>query len=59
MNGKMVFVLEDDPDISEIISYVLTDAGYQVQECSTVNHFNKALSDLFLYSNFVTRWDLI
>lgn len=39
----MVYLLEDDPDISEMIAYILTDAGYEVEECGTVNCFNEKL----------------
>ena len=27
----MVYLLEDDPDISEMVAYILTDAGYEVE----------------------------
>lgn len=43
MYKKMVYVLEDDPDISEMIAYILSDAGYEVEECGTVSHFNEKL----------------
>jgi DNA-binding response OmpR family regulator len=43
MYKKMVYLLEDDADISEIIAYVLSDAGYDVEQCGTVSHFNEKL----------------
>ena len=43
MNNKLVYLLEDDPDISEMIAYVLSDAGYVVEECRTVSRFNEKL----------------
>jgi two-component system phosphate regulon response regulator PhoB len=43
MNKKMVFLLEDDPDISEMITYVLSEAGYDVEQCGTVSRFNEKL----------------
>jgi DNA-binding response OmpR family regulator len=52
MNKKMVYVLEDDPDISEMIAYVLSDAGYEVEECGTVSYFNEKarqrIPDIFI-----------
>lgn len=45
MNKKVVYVLEDDPDISEMIAYILSDAGYEVEECGTVSRFNEKLKD--------------
>jgi DNA-binding response OmpR family regulator len=52
MNGKMVYVLEEDADISELIAYVLSEAGYVVKECGSVGRFNEALNtrlpDIFI-----------
>ncbi|MDB5144547.1 MAG: Transcriptional regulator [Mucilaginibacter sp.] len=45
MNGKIVYVLEDDADISELIAYILSEAGYVVKECESVSRFNEALND--------------
>jgi two-component system phosphate regulon response regulator PhoB len=43
MYKKMVYLLEDDPDISEMIAYVLSEAGYDVEQCGTVSRFNEKL----------------
>jgi len=52
MNKKIVYVLEDDPDISEMIHYVLSDAGYEVETCGTVDRFQEKLEfkipDIFI-----------
>lgn len=52
MSRKKIFVLEDDPDIMELVTYILETAGYEVTECSTVGRFNElisqALPDIFI-----------
>lgn len=52
MTSKLVYILEDDADISELIAYILSDAGYHVEECNTVSRFNELVSqrlpDLFI-----------
>lgn len=52
MATKSIFILEDDPDISELVVYLLSDAGYQVYQCATVRAFQQILSerlpDLFI-----------
>lgn len=52
MNRKLVYLLEDDPDISELIAYILTEAGYDVEESGTVRLFNdrlkNSLPDIFI-----------
>lgn len=48
----MVYILEDDPDISELIAYILSEAGYEPIECRTVGNFNEIIShklpDIFI-----------
>ncbi len=39
MEKKMVFILEDNDDIREIVAIILSDAGYQIGQCSTVKEF--------------------
>jgi two-component system phosphate regulon response regulator PhoB len=52
MNSKVVYILEDDPDISELIAYILSDAGYQVEQFASVGRFNEVtmhnLPDIFI-----------
>lgn len=33
--AKKILVIDDDPDIQEILSLILTDEGYQVIACRT------------------------
>ena len=33
--NKRILILDDDQDILEVVSYLLTDSGYQVQALST------------------------
>lgn len=50
--NKTVYILEDSPEILEIISLVLSEEGMEVSGYSTVSEFQKALEkstpDLFL-----------
>ncbi|MXV16661.1 response regulator [Hufsiella ginkgonis] len=52
MRGKVVYVLEDDADISDLIAYILCEAGYNVEQCGTVRKFNevvtRSLPDIFI-----------
>ncbi|WPU97091.1 response regulator [Mucilaginibacter sabulilitoris] len=52
MSRKLVYILEDDPDISELIVYILSEAGYEPVECGTVDSFNEIIShklpDIFI-----------
>ncbi len=52
IDKKTVFILEDDLDISEIIEWVLSEAGYEVRLFNTVNALNETITadlpDLFL-----------
>jgi two-component system, OmpR family, phosphate regulon response regulator PhoB len=52
MKEKNIYLLEDDPDIQELISYILTRDGYKVFAFEKVQDFNKqvqkALPDLFI-----------
>ena len=52
MSRKLVYILEDDPDISELIAYILSEAGYKPIECRTVGRFNeiiaRKLPDIFI-----------
>ena len=41
VSKKIVYVLEDDPDISELVRYILDEAGYEVVECRNVRDFNE------------------
>ena len=43
MDKKLVYVLEDDPDISEMIAYILAESDYEVVECGSVGRFNEKL----------------
>ncbi|CAH0305858.1 response regulator transcription factor [Pedobacter sp. ISL-68] len=44
MSKKLVYVLEDDADISEVVSYILSEEGYEVNGCPTVAAFNHMIS---------------
>jgi DNA-binding response OmpR family regulator len=41
---KMVYVLEDDPDICELVAYILSEAGYDVKQCNSIASFNQTIS---------------
>ena len=51
---KKVWIVEDDPDIGELICLILTEDGHEVTLFSDATSFNKALeltnakADLFL-----------
>ncbi|MBO9675624.1 MAG: response regulator [Sphingobacteriaceae bacterium] len=45
MSAKLVYILEDDPDISEIVAFILTDAGYDTKEYGTAALFQAAISE--------------
>lgn len=45
MTKKMVYLLEDDPDISEMVAYILNDAGFEVEACGSVSCFNEKMRD--------------
>lgn len=40
---KLVYVLEDDANICEIVTYILSEAGYRVHDCHTVRRFNELM----------------
>lgn len=42
---KKVWVVEDDPDIAEVISFLLTDEGYEVALFPDASSFKERLSD--------------
>lgn len=44
MCRKLVYILEDDPDISELIAYILSEASYEPIECRTVGRFNEIIA---------------
>ncbi|MEO5593454.1 MAG: response regulator [Chitinophagaceae bacterium] len=52
MEKKKIYLLEDDPDIQELVKYILTRDGYKVFAFGKVKDFNvqvqKALPDLFI-----------
>ncbi|WP_165305110.1 response regulator transcription factor [Pedobacter sp. SYP-B3415] len=37
--NKTIFLLEDDPDISDILAYVLDNSGYRVKATARVSDF--------------------
>lgn len=39
MEQKLIFVLEDDNDIREIVSFILKSEGYEVEQYGTVAEF--------------------
>ncbi len=39
MKDKRVIILEDNDDIREIVSIILSGAGYKTEKCSTVKDF--------------------
>ncbi|GGH04626.1 response regulator [Pedobacter zeae] len=43
MRAKLVYILEDDPDIREIVAFILTEAGYNIKEYGTAALFNEAI----------------
>lgn len=45
MSAKLVYILEDDPDISELVAFILTEAGYDTKECGTIALFKTAISE--------------
>ncbi|MDQ0638353.1 DNA-binding response OmpR family regulator [Pedobacter sp. W3I1] len=44
MSKKLIYVLEDDPDINEVVVYILSEAGYEVNGCATVAQFGELVS---------------
>lgn len=52
MRRKTVFILEDDHDIRELITYILVEEGYDVSEYPTAKEFNEMIvhtvPDLFV-----------
>ena len=52
MKGKNIYLLEDDPDIQEIIRYLLVRDGHKVFAFEKVKDFNRQLEaglpDLFI-----------
>ncbi len=44
MNGKLIYLLEDDPDSQQVIQTLLSRAGYKVVGLTTVKAFKKQLS---------------
>lgn len=53
MKEKKIYLLEDDPDIKDLISYILTKDGYEVFAFEKVRDINaqieKELPDLFIF----------
>ncbi|MEZ2336332.1 two-component system response regulator [Mucilaginibacter sp. RCC_168] len=48
---KKILVIEDDPDILELLSYILREEGYEVMGCedgSACRHLLEILPDLIL-----------
>lgn len=45
MNKKLIYVLEDDPDIAYILTYLLYEEGYQVKSFGTVGSCKDAITD--------------
>lgn len=43
---KHILVVEDDPDISEIIEYILSDSGYEVDTSATATEFFRRFEEL-------------
>lgn len=41
----LIYVVEDDKNISEIESFALKNAGHQIIECSCGKEFHKQVSD--------------
>jgi two-component system phosphate regulon response regulator PhoB len=52
MKEKSIYLLEDDPDIQDVIKYILTKGGYKVFAFEKVKDFNEQLEkevpDLFI-----------
>lgn len=52
MTQKSICILEDDPDISELVTYILSEAGYRVHQCATIGALMQILAtqlpDLFV-----------
>ena len=52
MKEKSIYLLEDDPDIQDVIKYILTKGGYKVYAFEKVQDFKKQLEqglpDLFI-----------
>jgi DNA-binding response OmpR family regulator len=52
MEQKTILILEDDQDIRNIVSFILSHDGYQIEQCSSVREFNDIISqktpDLFV-----------
>ena len=41
----LIYVVEDDKNISEIESFALKNAGHQIVECSCAKEFHKQVQD--------------
>ncbi|RCH54213.1 response regulator [Mucilaginibacter hurinus] len=57
--AKKVFVIEDDKDIRETISYVLEEEGYEVHASATsklLNSLDSIEPDIILLDNWLTDW---
>ena len=52
MKEKSIYLLEDDPDIQDVIKYILSKGGYKVFAFEKVKDFNRQLEqglpDLFI-----------
>jgi len=46
MHNKLIYVLEDNPDIAYILEYFLSEQGYQVQTFPTIASCNNAINNL-------------
>jgi DNA-binding response OmpR family regulator len=50
---KMICIVEDDPDIRDLISYIMLDDHYDVLMCGSVKEFfellNKAIPDVVVF----------
>jgi len=44
MNKKLIHLLEDDIDINEVVTYILTEEGYEVNSSTTVAGFKEMIS---------------
>lgn len=42
---KSIYLVEDNPEISELIGYLLTDLGHEVESDATVSSFRQRLAN--------------
>ena len=49
----LIYVVEDDKNISEIESFALKNAGHQIVECASAKEFHKQVADKYTRFNII------